>query len=159
MQHWIHTSLVFVSEPFVIVDKVHPLYRPTKQLSCEPAGIPMPQQIADVTFAEVEPAIAPMFASIGIVRYPTFSVAVRVPNTFISTNTQGVQPTTYARAANDLLSSDVRNVSLTIRAEHQMEENLIGVLRAGNRMVQSNVNSLLWIWKVVFIDSPGHQCW
>ena len=72
IQHWLYSTLVFVSGMFVGIDQVQPLHDSDRQLPWETAGFPMPQQLADLTLAEVEdivPAmgsvLAPIFGAIG----------------------------------------------------------------------------------------------
>ena len=54
LQHWLYSPLVFASGLFVGVDQAQSLHNPDIQLPNENAGFPMPQQLADLTLAEVE---------------------------------------------------------------------------------------------------------
>ena len=60
LQHWLYSTLVFASGLFVGVDQSQPLHNSERQLPAETAGFPMPQQIADLTLAEVEDFVAVM---------------------------------------------------------------------------------------------------
>ena len=65
VQHWLYSTLVFASGLFVGVDQSQPLHNADHQIPRETAGFPMPQQIADLTLAEVEDfvtAMAPVLA-------------------------------------------------------------------------------------------------
>ena len=71
VQHWLYSTLVFASGLFVGVDQSQPLHNDDRQIPRETAGFPMPQQIADLTLAEVEdfvaamaPVLAPIFGAI-----------------------------------------------------------------------------------------------
>ena len=73
MQHWLYSTLIYVEDCSLV-----PLHESNRQLLWETAGFPMPQQLADLTLAEVEgfiPAmvsvLAPIFGAIGVARYPT----------------------------------------------------------------------------------------
>ena len=124
------------------VDQAQALHDGDKQLPREVAGFPMPQKLADLTLAEVEdlvpvqaPVLAPIFGAIGIARYPTkpVSLAVSVPTVYICTYLQGVRPHTYATMLANTLSGEVAQAYTTIKTEKQLEENLMGVLRARTR--------------------------
>ena len=78
IQHWLYSTLVFASGLFVGVDQSQPLHNAERQIPWELAGFPMPQQLAELTLAEVEdsvatmaPVLAPIFGAIGVCRYPT----------------------------------------------------------------------------------------
>ena len=82
VQHWLSSTLVFAPGLFVGVDQSQPLHNSYRQIPRETAGFPMPQQIADLTLAEVEdfvvamaPVLAPIFGAIGVCRYPTKPLA------------------------------------------------------------------------------------
>ena len=85
VQHWLYSTLVFASVLFVGVDQSQPLHNADRQIPRETAGCPMPQQIADLTLAEVEdivaamaPVLAPIFGAIGVCRYHTKPLATAV---------------------------------------------------------------------------------
>ena len=78
IQHWLYSTLIYASGLFVGVDQALPLHDPDAQLPPEIPGFPMPQQLADLTLAEVEdlvPVVAPVliliFGALGLLRYPT----------------------------------------------------------------------------------------
>ena len=82
IQHWLYSTLVFASGLFVGVDQSQPLHNAERQIPWEMAGFPMPQQLADLTLAEVEdfvdtmiPVLAPTFRAVGVCRYPTKPLA------------------------------------------------------------------------------------
>ena len=54
VQHWLYSKLIYASGLFVGVDQAQPLHDPDTQLPREIPGFPMPQQLADLTLAEVE---------------------------------------------------------------------------------------------------------
>ena len=60
VQHWLFSTLVFASGLFVGVDQSQLLHNSDRQILRETAGFPMPQQIADLTLAEVEDFVAAM---------------------------------------------------------------------------------------------------
>ena len=60
VQHWLYSTLVFASGLFVGVDQSQPLHNSDRQIPRETAGFPLPQQIADLTLAEVEDFVAAM---------------------------------------------------------------------------------------------------
>ena len=82
IQHWLYSTLVFASGLFVGVDQSQPLHNAERQIPREMAGFPMPQQLADLTLAEVEdfvatmiPFLAPIFGAVDVCRYPTKPLA------------------------------------------------------------------------------------
>ena len=94
----------------------------------------MPQQLADLTLAEVEdlvpvkaPVLIQIFGRLGLLRYPTkpVSMAVHVATVSIFTYLQG--------SSTELLSGKVPQVYITIKTEQQAEENMMGVIRARTR--------------------------
>ena len=112
------------------------------QLPRENAGFPMPQQLADLTLAEVEelvpvmaPVLVPVFAPLGLLRYPIkpVSMAVHVTTMSIFTYLQGSPPMDYEFVIRELLSCEVPQVYTTLKTEQQAEENMMGVLRARTR--------------------------
>ena len=142
MQHWLYSTLVFASGLFVGVDQVQPLYESDRQLPWETAGFPMPQQLADLTIAEVEdivpamaPVLAPIFGAIGVSRYPTkpIAMAVLVHPVSICTYLQGSQPLTYSKVLSAIMSGEMPQAYTTIETEKQLEENLMGLLRGRTR--------------------------
>ena len=142
VQHWLYSSLVYASSLFVGVDQAQSLHNPDTQLPRENAVFPLPQQLADLTLAEVEdlvPVIAlvliPIFGPLGLLRYPTkpVSMAVHVATVSIFTYLQGRPPMDYEHVVRDLLSGEVPQVYTTIQTEQQAEVNMMGVFRARTR--------------------------
>ena len=91
VQHWLHSTLVYASGLFVGVDQAQPLHHPVTQLPRENAGFSMPQQLADMTLAEVEdlvpviaPVLIPIFGPLGLLRYPTKPVYMVVQRATMS---------------------------------------------------------------------------
>ena len=83
VQHWLYSTLVYASGLIVGVDQAQPLHDSDVQLPLENPGFPMPQQLADLTLAEVEdlvPVVAlvliPIFGPLGLLRYPTKPVSL-----------------------------------------------------------------------------------
>ena len=58
VQHWLYSTLVFASGLFVGVDQSQPLHNSDRQIPRETTRFPLPQQIADLTLAEVEDFVA-----------------------------------------------------------------------------------------------------
>ena len=142
IQHWLYSTLVFASGLFVGVDQSQPLHNSDQQISRETAGFPMPQQIADLTLAEVEdfvavmaPVLAPIFGAVGVCRYPTkpLATAVQVHMVSFSTYLRGRPPLAYPRVIHAVLSGEVPHGYTTIKSERELEENLMGLLRARTR--------------------------
>ena len=142
IQHWLYSTLVFASGLFVGVDQSQPLHNSDQQISRETAGFPMPQQIADLTLAEVEdfvaamaPVLAPIFGAVGVCRYPTkpLATAVQVHMVSFSTYLRGRPSLTYPRVIHAVLSGEVPHGYTTIKSERELEENLMGLLRACTR--------------------------
>ena len=142
IQHWLYSTLVFASGLFVGVDQSQPLHNSDQQISRETAGFPMPQQIADLTLAEVEdfvaamaPVLAPIFGAVGVCRYPTkpLATAVQVHMVSFSTYLRGRPSLTYPRVIHAVLSGEVPHGYTTIKSERELEENLMGLLRARTR--------------------------
>ena len=124
------------------IDQVQPLHDSDRQLPWETAGFPMPQQLAGLTLAEVKdfvPAmgsvLAPIFGAIGVARYPTkpIAMAVLVYPVSIFTYLQGSQPLTYPKELSAIMSWEMHQAYTTIKTEKQLEENLMGLLRAVSR--------------------------
>ena len=142
VQHWLFSTLVLASGLFVGVDQSQPLHNADRQIPRETAGFPMPQQMADLTLAEVEdfvaamaPVLAPIFGAIGVCRYPTkpLAVAVQVHMTSFSTYLQGRPSLAYPRVVHAVLSGEMPPGYTTLKSERQLEENLMGLLRARTR--------------------------
>ena len=142
LQHWLYSTLVFASGLFVGVDQSQPLHHSERQLPAETAGFPMPQQIADLTLAEVEDfvavmasVLAPIFGAVGVCRYPTkpLARAVQVHMVSFCTYLQGRPPLTYQRIVQAVLSGEMPHGYTTLKSEKQLEENLMGLLRARAR--------------------------
>ena len=102
----------------------------------------MPQQIADLTLAEVEdfvtamaPVLAPIFGAVGVCRYPTkpLATAVQVHMVSFSTYLRGRPSLAYPRVIHAVLSGEVPHGYTTIKSERELEENLMGLLRARTR--------------------------
>ena len=142
VQHWLYFTLVYVSGLFVGVDQAQPLHDSDAQLPRENAGFPMPQQLADLTLAEVEdlvpvvaPVLIPIFGPLGLLRYPTkpVSLAVHIATVSIFIYLQGSPPMDYEQVIRETLSGEMPQVYTTIKAEQQAEENMMGVIRARSR--------------------------
>ena len=142
IQHWQYSTLVFASGLFVGVDQSQPLHNSDQQIPRETAGFPMPQQIADLTLAEVEdfvaamaPVLAPIFGAVGVCRYPTkpLATAVQVHMVSFSTYLRGRPSLAYPRVIHAVLSGEVPHGYTTIKSERELEENLMGLLRARTR--------------------------
>ena len=142
IQHWLYSTLVFASGLFVGVDQSQPLHNAERQIPWELAGFPMPQQLAELTLAEVEdfvatmaPVLAPIFGAIGVCRYPTKTLAraVQVHMVSFCTYLQGRPSLTYPRVVQAVLSGEMPHGYTTLKSEKQLEENLMGLLRARTR--------------------------
>ena len=141
-QHWLYSTLVFAFGLFVGVDQSQPLHNSDRQIPWETAGFPMPQQIANLTLAEVEdfvptmaPVLAPNFGAVGVCRYPTktLSMAVQVHMVSFCTYLQGRPSLAYPRVAHAVLSGEMPHGYTTLKSKKQLEENLMGLLRARTR--------------------------
>ena len=124
------------------VDQSQPLHNSDQQIPRETAGFPLPQQIADLTLAEVEdfvaamaPVLAPIFGAVGVCRYPTkpLATAVQVHMVSFSTYLRGRPSLAYPRVIHAVLSGEVPHGYTTIKSERELEENLLGLLRARTR--------------------------
>ena len=102
----------------------------------------MPQQLSDLTLAEVEdlvpvvtPVFIPIFGALGLLRYPTkpVSLAVHVATISIFTYLQGSPPMSYAQMIRETYSGEVPQAYPTVKTEQQVEENMMGVVRARSR--------------------------
>ena len=142
VQHWLYSTLVFASGLFVGVDQSQPLHNADRQIPRETAGFPMPQQIADLTLAEVEdfvaamaPLLAPIFGAIGVCRYPTMplAIAVQVHMASFCTYLQGRPSLAHPRVVHAVPSGEMPHGYTTLKSEKQLEENLMGLLRARTR--------------------------
>ena len=142
VQHWLYSTLIYASGLFVGVDQAQPLHDPDTQLPRENPGFPMPQQLADLTLAEVEdlvlvvaPVLIPIFGALGLLRYPTkpISIAVHVATVSIFTYLQGSPPMIYAQMIRETYSGEMPQAYTTIKIEQQAEENMMGVVRARSR--------------------------
>ena len=142
IQHWLYSTLVFASGLFVGVDQSQPLHNSDQQVPRETAGFPLPQQIADLTLAEVEdfvavmaPVLAPSFGAVGVCRYPTkpLATAVQVHMVSFSTYMRGRPSLAYPRVIHAVLSGEVPHGYTTLKTERELEENLMGLLRARTR--------------------------
>ena len=142
VQHWLYSTLVFASGLFVGVDQSQPLHNADRQIPRETAGFAMPQQIADLTLADVEdfvaamaPVLAPIFGAIGVCRYPTkpLAMAVQVHMASFCTYLQGRPSLAYPRVVHAVLSGEMPHGYTTLKSEKQLEENLMGLLRARRR--------------------------
>ena len=138
IQHWLYSTLVFASGLFVGVDQSQPLHNAERQIPWELAGFPMPQQLAELTLAEVAtmaPVLAPIFGAIGVCRYPTkpLARAVQVRMVSFCTYLQGRPSLTYPRVVQAVLSGEMPHGYTTLKSEKQLEENLMGLLRARTR--------------------------
>ena len=142
IQHWLYSTLVFASGLFVGVDQAQPLHNADRQIPRETAGFPLPQQLADLTLAEVEdfvaamaPVLAPIFGAVGVCRYPTkpLAMAVQVHMVSFSTYLQGRPSLAYPRVVHAVLSGEMPHGYTTLKSERELEENLVGLLRARTR--------------------------
>ena len=141
VQHWLYSTLVYGSGLFVGVDQAQPLHNSDAQLPRENAGFPMPQQLANLTLAEVDlvpvvaPVLIPIFGPLGLLRYPTkpVSLAVHIATVSISTCLQGSPPMNYEQVIRETLSGEKPQVFTTIKTEQQAEEIMVGVVRARSR--------------------------
>ena len=142
VQHWLYSTLVFASGLFVGLDQSKPLHNADRQIPRETAGFSLPQQVADLSLAEVEDfvaamasVLAPIFGAVGVCRYPTkpLSVAVQVHMVSFCTYLQGRPSLAYPRVIQGVLSGEVPHGYTTLKSERQIEENLLGLLRARTR--------------------------
>ena len=137
-QHWLYSTLIYASGLFVGVDQAQPIHDPETQLPQNP-GFPMPQQLTDMTLAEVEdlvpvvaPVLIPTFGPLGLLRYPTkpVSLAVHIATVSIFTYLQGSSPLNYAQMMQGTFSGEMLQAYTTIKTEQQVEEDMMGVVRA-----------------------------
>ena len=142
VHYWLYFTLIYASGLFVGVDQAQPLHDPDAQLPRENPGFPMPQQLADLMLAEVEdlvPVVAPVLIQIcgalGLLRYPIkpISLAVHVATVSIITYLQGSPPMSYAQMMRETYSGEVPQAYTTVKTEQQVEENMMGVVRARSR--------------------------
>ena len=126
VQHWLYSTLIYASGLFVGVDQAQPLSDPEAQLPRENPGFPMPQQLADLTLAEVEdlvpvvaPVLIPIFEPLGLLRYPTnpVSLAVHIATVSIFTYLQGSPPLNYAQMMQETFSGEMPQAYTTIKTE------------------------------------------
>ena len=124
------------------MDQAHSLHDPDAQWPRENPGFPMPQQLADLTLAEVEdivpvvaPVLIPISGALGLLRYPTkpVSLAVHVATVSIFTYLQGSPRMSYAQMMRETYSGEVPQAYTTVKSEQQVEENMMGVVRARSR--------------------------
>ena len=124
------------------VDQAQSLQNPETQLPNENAGLPMPQQLANLTLAEAEhlvPVIAPVlvsnFGPLRLLRDPTkpLSLVVQVAAVSICTYWQGSPPMDYEYVIREHLSSEVPQAYTTIKTEQQADEIMLGVIRDRHR--------------------------
>ena len=139
VQHWLYSTLIYASGLFVGVDQAQPLHHPDAELLRDNAGFPLPQQLADLTLAEVEdlvpviaPVLIPIFGALGVLRYPTkpVSMAVQVATVSIFTYLRGSPPMSYECMIQETLSGEMPQAYTTIKTELQAEEIMMGVIRA-----------------------------
>ena len=139
VQHWLYSTLIYASRLLVGADQAQPLHDPDAQLPREKPGFPMPQQLADLTLAEVEdlvpvvaPVFIPIFGALGLLRYPTKPVSLAVHDATVSifTYLQGSPPKSYAQMIRETYSGEVSQAYSTVKTEQQVEENMMGVVRA-----------------------------
>ena len=145
VQHWLYSTLVYASGLFVGVDQAQPLHDSDTELHRqirENACFPMPQQLADLTLAEVEdlvqvvaPVLILIFGPLGLLCYPTKPVfmAVQVATLSIFTYLQGSPHMDYEQVVRETLSGEVPQVCTIIKTEQQAEEKMMGVIRARSR--------------------------
>ena len=139
IQHWLYSTLVFASGLFVGVDQSQPLHNSDRQIPRETAGFPMPQQIADLTLPEVEDFVA---ACLGpyLWRYRRVQIPHQASRhgsqmhmVSFCTYLQGRPSLAYPRVVHAVLSSEIPHGYTTLKSEKQLEENLMGLLRARTR--------------------------
>ena len=139
VQHWLYSTLVFASGLFVGVDQSQPLHNSDRQIPRETAGFPLPQQIADLTLAEVEdfvaamaPVLAPIFGAVDVCRYPTkpLAMAVQVHLVSFSTYLQGRPSLAYPRVVHAVLSGEMPHGYTTLKSERARRESGGPVARA-----------------------------
>ena len=116
IQHWLYSTLIFASGLFVGVDQAQPLHNSDRLIPLETAGFPIPQQVADLTLAEVEdfvatmaPVLAPIFGAICFCRYPTEPIAMAVVVHTVSffTYLQGSPALSYPRVLDAVMSGEM----------------------------------------------------
>ena len=129
VKQWLYSTLVYASGLFVGVDQAQPLHDSDAQLPRENPGFPMPQQLADLTLAELEdlvPVVAPVWIPIfELLRYPTkpVSLAVHIATVSIFTYLQGSPPMNYEQMIRETQSGEMPQAFTTIKTEQQAEEN------------------------------------
>ena len=160
VQHWLCSTLVFASGLFVGVDQSQPLHNSDRQIPRKTVGFHLPQQIADLTLAEVEnfvaamaPVMAPIFGAVGVCRYPTkpLAAAVQVHMVSFSTYLQGRPSLAYPRVIHAVLSGEMPHGYTTLKSERELEETLVGLLRAHQESVPST--SRTWPGELVLRTS------
>ena len=97
----------------------------------------MPQQLADLTLAEVEdlilviaPVLIPVLGPLGLLRNPTKPVSMTVHVATVSIFTSS--PISKVVLL-ELLSGEIPQVNTTLKTEQQAEENMMGLIRARTR--------------------------
>ena len=142
VQHWLYSTLVYASGLIVGVNQAQPLQDSDAPLPRENPGFPMPQQLADLTLAEVEdlvpvvaPVLIPIFGPLGQLRYPTkpVSPALHIATVSIFTFLQGSPPMNYEQVIPETLSGEKPQAFTSIKTEQQAEESMVGVVRARSR--------------------------
>ena len=125
VQHWLYSTLVYASGLFVGVDQAQPLHDSDAQLPRENPGFPMPQQLADLTLAEMEdlvpvvaPVLIPIFGHLGILRYPTNPVSLAVHIATVSIFTYLPY---YAQMIRETFSGEMPQAYTTIKTEQQAQ--------------------------------------
>ena len=119
VQHWLYSTLVYASGLFVGVDQAQPLHDSDAQLLRENPRFPMPQQLVNLTLAEVEdlvpvvaPVLIPIFGPLGLLRYATkhVSLAVHIATVSIFTYLQGSPAMNYEQVVRETLSGEMPQV-------------------------------------------------
>ena len=138
LQHYLFSSLVIAFGLCVGVEQAQALHDTETQLPREKAGFAMPQKLSYLTVDEVEVTLAlvPIFGLKGILRYPTKPIPVEVHVLTMSyfTYLHGDPLMCYEHVSRDMiLSSEVPHAYTTIKNEQQLEENMMGTVRALTR--------------------------
>ena len=124
--------------------ELSPLYD-KGQLTSEVIGFPTPNQLADLTLAELEdlvelltPVLTPIFGTIGILRYlnKPLSITAQIRSVSILTFVKNKRPDSYADVVREGLTIQVPRMSITIKPEAHHEENLVGFLKTRGKSCQ-----------------------
>ena len=85
--------------------------------------------------AAMAPVLAPIFGAVGVCRYPTkpLATAVQVHMVSFSTYLPGRPSLAYPRVIHAVFSGEMPHGYTTLKSERELEENLMGLLRARTR--------------------------